>query len=95
MRRAYLTVYDYGMGGVWQYLRAESPDQIHTRFRDLTVFETPPEWMSDEKQREIEAKSSYDVETAEVDDPKFMALLLREPPSSEQRARDRRAAPGS
>ena len=32
MRRSFLVLYDYGQGGVWAYLLADSAEQIQTRF---------------------------------------------------------------
>jgi hypothetical protein len=77
MKRLYLVLYDYGTGGVWSYLRAESPEQIRAKFRDLTVYDRPPAWMSEVEQRDIEARSTYDVDSAEKDDPEFFGWLLR------------------
>jgi hypothetical protein len=79
MRRSYLTVYDSGTSGVWQYLRAESPEQIREKFPGLVILDEAPEWMSDEKRRDIEANKSYDVETAEIEDPVFMARIVGKP----------------
>ena len=77
MKRPYLVLYDYDTGGVWSYLRADSPAQIHAKFRDLVVYEEPPAWMDEDERRAIEARAPYDVETAELDDPVFLARLLR------------------
>ena len=44
----FLTCYDYGMGGVWLYIEADSPEQIHQAYEGLTVFETPPAFWDDE-----------------------------------------------
>jgi hypothetical protein len=37
----FLSCYDYGMGGAWLYVEAESPEQIQQTYDGLTVFETP------------------------------------------------------
>ena len=71
MSRAYLVFYDYGTGGVWSYLRADSAAQIHEKFRDLSVYEQPPEWMTEAERQEIESTASYDVGTAESGRPRF------------------------
>jgi hypothetical protein len=81
MSRLFLVVYDYGTGGVWSYLRADSPEQIRAKFPMLTIFDEPPAWMSDAERLDIEAKSTYDVEKAEDEDPKFFGHLLRSNPS--------------
>jgi hypothetical protein len=49
----YLVCYDYGAGGVWLYVEAESPSEITATYRDLKVFETPPSWMTPEAERSI------------------------------------------
>jgi len=47
----YLTCYDYGQGGVWLYIEADSPSQITATYRDLEVFEATPPWWNDEMER--------------------------------------------
>jgi hypothetical protein len=78
--RLYLVLHDYETGGVWSYLRAASAEQIHAKFPMLTVYEEPPAWMSEAERRNIELKSTYDVETAEKEDPEFFGRLLRPRP---------------
>jgi hypothetical protein len=74
-----LTAYDYGTGGVWTYIRADSPKQILEKFRDLTVYKQPPSWMTEDRRRDIEARGIYDVDSAEKD-PVFLARMLRDNP---------------
>jgi hypothetical protein len=38
-------VYDYGQGGVWAFIWAQSADDIRQRFRDLEVVNTLPSWL--------------------------------------------------
>jgi hypothetical protein len=47
MRDAYLVLYDYDTGGVWSYLRADSPEAILRRFPMLRIYDSPPEWMTE------------------------------------------------
>ena len=82
MRDAYLVLYDYGTGGVWSYLRADSPQQIVERFPALKVYESPPEWMTDSDRMAIESASTFDVETAADADPEFFGRIAGQPPSS-------------
>jgi hypothetical protein len=49
----YLVCYDYGAGGVWLYVEADSPEQITERYRDLQVVEMPPTWMTAEDEKRI------------------------------------------
>jgi len=60
MRRAYLTCWDYGMGGIWHYILAESPDAIRAKYPGLIVFEDPPAWWAE--------RPLLDLETVDVDD---------------------------
>jgi hypothetical protein len=73
----FLVVYDYGQGGIWAYLRADSPDEIHSKFRDLTVYQSPPKWMSEAERQDIETRSSFDLETVETQHPTFAGLLRK------------------
>jgi hypothetical protein len=75
MKRACLVLYDYDTGGVWSYLRADSAAQIVAKFPALKVYESPPDWMTDAEQRHIAARATYDLDTAEVDDPQFFGRL--------------------
>jgi len=63
MPHQFLTVYDYGMGGVWQWITAESKEQILAKYPALHVYErgTFPEWWSE---RGFEIKRTY-----HIDDP--------------------------
>jgi hypothetical protein len=62
VRKRYLVVYDYGQGGVWAYITAESPEQITDRFPDLSVVEATPDWMTDEVRKNLEARMSFDID---------------------------------
>jgi hypothetical protein len=44
----YLACYDYGQGGVWLYLDAQSADAIKADYPALTVFESAPTWWTSE-----------------------------------------------
>jgi hypothetical protein len=59
MRRKHLVCYDYGQGGLWAYIYAESPEEIQAKFRDLEVIAAPPAWLTSEEQEKLEA---YDVD---------------------------------
>ena len=45
---SYLVCYDYGQGGVWFYVEAESPTALSLTYPDLLVFPDPPPWWNDE-----------------------------------------------
>jgi hypothetical protein len=76
VKQPYLVVYDYGTGGVWSYLRADSAAQIVAKFPALKVYESPPDWMTEAEQKDIAARATYDLDTAEADDPEFFGKLF-------------------
>jgi hypothetical protein len=63
MKRRFLVVYDYGQGGVWAYILANSASAIVEAFPELQVIDEIPPWMDDHVRRELES------ETQDLDDP--------------------------
>ena len=59
MKRPYLVVYDYGTGGLWAYIWAESEEQITSRL-DVEVVPEPPAWLIGQKPG---------IFTLDIDDP--------------------------
>lgn len=51
----YLVVLDYGMGGLWAVVRAESKDQIGELYPELKVVEHRPVWMDDTEYESLRA----------------------------------------
>jgi hypothetical protein len=43
----FLVAYDYGMGGLWGVVVAESADQIVTRYPEVVIAAERPAWMDD------------------------------------------------
>ena len=74
MKREYLVLYDYGMGGVWANLTAENEDQIRERFPQLQVVTERPSWWT----TQVEARTRERM-TMDVDDEShpFLAALRR------------------
>jgi len=72
VKRPFLTVYDYGQGGVWRVLLAESADEVASKYPELKVLTKPPTWMTAELLHDIEADSTRDID--DQDDP-FLASL--------------------
>lgn len=64
MRRRFLTVYDYGQGGIWQYIHADRADQITAKYPALKIVEIEPAWLSAANAPRLR---EYDVE-AEPDE---------------------------
>jgi hypothetical protein len=44
----FLTCYDYGTGGIWRFIIAESALQILTKYPELEIADSIPEWMTQE-----------------------------------------------
>ena len=61
VRKGYFAVYDYGMGGVWAFIFAHSPEQITQKYPLQTVVTTRPEWMDDKTHQNILSKS-FDID---------------------------------
>jgi hypothetical protein len=70
----YLSVYDYGQGGVWLYLFARSPGEITKKYPELKVVTERPAWLRGEELRRVEAM------TFDIDDPPngWLETLVRE-----------------
>ena len=75
MKKRYLAVYDYGMGGIWGYVLASSPRDITDRYPEVEVVEHEPAWMSADIREELVRR------VEDIDDPKplgLLGLVLRE-----------------
>ena len=44
----FLTVYDYGTGGVWAWVSAPSADAILAAYPELQIVDELPDWLEDE-----------------------------------------------
>ena len=63
MKTKFLTVYDYGTGGVWQYVYAESKKDILDKYPKLEVLDEKPEWFED-RVESIKDLRIYDIDDA-------------------------------
>jgi hypothetical protein len=70
MRKRHLVCYDYGQGGLWAYVYADSPEEIAAKFRDLEVIAAPPAWLTSEEQAKLE---TYDIDCPDG----WLAKLLK------------------
>lgn len=61
MKTKFITVYDYGTGGVWRYIYAESAGEIQKKYPRLKVLDREPSWFGDEHRK-------YTLE-CDIDDP--------------------------
>lgn len=59
-RQRFLTVYDYQAGGVWQYVYADTAEQITAKYPALQVVETKTAWLNANPQKLRE----YDINDA-------------------------------
>jgi hypothetical protein len=69
MPQRFLTVYNYGSGGVWQYFTAPSADEIRTKYPALTIVPTIPAWLEEERStplREYDINSEPDAFLTEL-----------------------------
>jgi hypothetical protein len=62
MKRDFLVVYDYGMGGIWAIIHARSKDEITQKYPKLSIQEVRPAWMSDEVYSDISSTCRYDID---------------------------------
>jgi hypothetical protein len=63
MKRAYLVVHDYGMGGVWSVIHARSKEEVRAKYPNLTVWDGPrPNWMTEQMYDEIAAARTFDID---------------------------------
>jgi hypothetical protein len=62
MKQKHLVVYDYGQGGLWAFIYADSPQQIVDRYPELKVISETPAWMTDELRSRLEATETYDLD---------------------------------
>jgi|EndMetStandDraft_4_1072995.scaffolds.fasta_scaffold45569_2 hypothetical protein len=45
-KQEFAVCYDYGTGGLWWLIEADSPDQLRSLSPELTVFDPMPAWAS-------------------------------------------------
>ena len=46
-RNKFITVFEYGSGGAWQYVHADARDQILAKYPKLTVLDVEPAWFKE------------------------------------------------
>jgi hypothetical protein len=65
MRSEFLVLYDYGTGGSWAYLQADSEGQIHARYPQLKVMTVRPEWLTPEVDANLRRRMTIDINDSE------------------------------
>lgn len=61
-KKTFLVCYDYGMGGLWGLLSAQSESDIRRIFPELSIFQERPRWMKDEQYVRIVEKQRHDID---------------------------------
>jgi hypothetical protein len=72
LKRPFLTVYDYGQGGVWVVLPATSAEKVREKYPELQVLDRPPPSMSKEELEDISSRRTLDIDD---DQDSFLACL--------------------
>jgi len=63
-KKRFLVVDDYGQGGIWFVLLAESVERIHERLRDVKVWApgAKPDWMTDAFLDQVAQRRTFDID---------------------------------
>jgi hypothetical protein len=62
MKRPFLAVNDYGMGGIWLYIDASSTAEVEQLYPELKVFSEPPDFLTPEELERIESELHFDID---------------------------------
>jgi hypothetical protein len=57
-----LVAYDYGVGGLWAIVDANSEDEIVSKYPELGIAHERPKWMSPAHYEDILANRHYDIQ---------------------------------
>lgn len=58
---SFLVGYDYGMGGLWAVVDANSEEEITSKYPELGIAHALPKWMSQAHYEDILKKRHYDI----------------------------------
>lgn len=59
--QSFLVAYDYGMGGLWAIVDANSEDEITSKYPEFGIARERQKWMSPAHYKDILAKRHYDI----------------------------------
>lgn len=76
MKQDYLCVDDYGQGGVWFIVAADSSDAIRRTLPFLKIVSDRPAWMSDQDYADIERRFHLDVDDLPTEGAVGLALRM-------------------
>jgi hypothetical protein len=61
-KQEFFVVYDYGQGGLWAILRAESAEQVRRKYPGVEVFEGRPPMLDDATVSSIRRAGVRDID---------------------------------
>jgi hypothetical protein len=62
MKEEHLVLYDYGQGGIWAFVLAESAENIENRFPEPQIFPQPPGWMDEAQLRSVRQNATINID---------------------------------
>lgn len=62
MKREFLAVYDYGMGGIWVIMRASTDQEITAKYPELSIMNKWPAWMTEAEYAQISQTMLFDID---------------------------------
>jgi hypothetical protein len=68
-KRPFLVVYDYGMGGLWAFIKARDETEVLSTYPELSIVESRPAWMGDDRYARLLE------EALDIDDRPLSGLL--------------------
>jgi hypothetical protein len=74
VKTKFLVVYDYGTGGAWALLLADSAEQVRERFPELQIVTQWPAWLTGDQERHLRERMTIDIDDT---DNVFLAALVR------------------
>lgn len=66
LTRSFYVLYDYGQGGLWAVIRAQTAEQVRRRYPELEVFESQPEWLSPDALAKIRDQGEIGIDDPPV-----------------------------
>jgi len=76
MKKSFLCVDDYGMGGIWYVVLSESWERIAEKLPFLICVENRPDWMDQQHYEKIAATGTFDIDNLPTEG--ILGLTLQE-----------------
>lgn len=61
-KQRFLVWYDYGMGGLWAFIYARSPEEILGKYPELFIAKARPQWMDEKQMADFESLENHDID---------------------------------